>query len=137
MQAQMRPQGVGLGPFGQQARQNPRAAYMPGQAPMGARSDVSGLVDFGGRKIDRSVLGYAEQISRLFPNLRFTSGHRDAGANARANGVPNSWHLKGRAMDWSGSARDMQNAAAWARQNGAREVLIHNAGSGTHLHTAW
>lgn len=104
-----------------------------GPAPVPA----TGLVDFGGKKLDGSVLSYANEISRRFPGLRFTSGYRDPNHNSRVNGVPTSWHLKGRAMDWAGSAREMADAAAWARANGAREVLIHNAGSGQHLHTAW
>jgi uncharacterized protein YcbK (DUF882 family) len=76
-------------------------------------------------------------MKSLFPGLRFSSGWRDPVTNQRVNGVPNSYHLKGRAMDWSGSARDMQAARSWALQNGATEALIHNAGSGTHLHVAW
>ena len=27
--------------------------------------------------------------------------------------------------------------AAWAKANGAKEVLQHNAGTGFHLHIAW
>ena len=33
--------------------------------------------------------------------------------------------------------RLMNQATEWARANGAREVLIHNAGSGQHLHAAF
>lgn len=105
-----------------------------GGAPQKRRS---GLINWQGKRIDASVLPYAQQIQQRFPGLRFSSGYRDPVHNARVGGVPNSWHLKGRALDFSGSAKDMRNAAAWARQNGAREVLVHNAGSGTHLHVAW
>lgn len=101
-----------------------------------------GLVDFNGIKINRRLMPYAQALSGM--NLRPTSGWRDPEHNARVNGVQNSWHLRGAeaddehgAMDFAGSAGDMQRGAAWARANGAREVLIHNAGSGQHLHVAW
>lgn len=103
----------------------------------GGRVGPGGLVDFGGKKLHSSVVGYAQQIARLFPTLRFTSGYRDPIHNRRVGGVPRSYHLKGRAMDWVGPARDMQAAREWALAHGAREALIHNAGSGTHLHVAW
>lgn len=71
-----------------------------------------------------------------FPGLRFSSGHRTPEQNKRANGVPNSRHLTGKATDFSGSEKDMQAAAAWAKSQGAK-VLIHDAGSGRHLHIEW
>lgn len=155
MQSQMRQSGQGLGPNGQ-VRKSPMSdlrnrnltnAYAQlqqmrqGQSfspmPQGGGGQQSGLVDWGGRQIDSSVLGYANQIAKMFPGLRFSSGYRDPAANARANGVPNSYHLSGRALDFSGPANVMQQAKVWAQQNGAREAMIHNAGSGTHLHVAW
>lgn len=114
-----------------------RRGQQGGAPARGAAPPRKGLMDWNGRKIDSSVLRYANEISRQFPKLRFSSGYRDPAANARANGVPNSFHLSGRALDFSGSSRDMQNAKVWAERNGAREALIHNAGSGTHLHVAW
>ncbi len=75
--------------------------------------------------------------------LTTTSGYRDPDHNAAVGGVPNSYHTKkdsdgvGRAMDFSGSAEAMQKGAEWARAHGATEALIHNAGSGQHLHVAW
>lgn len=78
-----------------------------------------------------------------FPGLKHTSGYRDPKHNAEVGGVPNSWHTQlgadgvSRANDYVGSVREMQNAAAWAKAHGAKEVLIHNVGSGQHLHVAW
>lgn len=80
------------------------------------------------------------EFEKLFGNrLRFTSGYRDPAHNARVGGVPNSLHMNAAnpARDYAGSAKDMFEAAAWAKQNGAREALVHNAGSGQHLHVAW
>lgn len=93
------------------------------------------LVDWGGRQVDRSLVPYAEKLQSF--GLRFSGGYRDPARNAAVNGVPGSHHLTGMAMDWSGTQAQMQQGAAWARANGAREVLIHNAGSGLHLHVAW
>lgn len=87
--------------------------------------------------------GYWDQLRFQFPGLTETSGYRTPEHNAEVGGVPNSYHTQlddhgnSRAYDFVGSAADMQSAAAWARQNGAAEVLIHNAGSGQHLHIAW
>lgn len=131
---------------------SPASAYRP-QTPMGGaqappssgggastqRASGKGLVDYGGRKIAAGLVPYADHITRQM-GLRLTSGYRDPESNRRANGVQNSWHLQEGehgALDFSGTARQMQDGAAWARQNGAREVLVHNAGSGQHLHVAW
>lgn len=156
MQSAMRPQGAGLGPNGQRSRPEfaTTADYVnqlkmmgggppgSGYSNMGAPAQVqatpqTGLVNFQGRQIDASVLRYANDIARMFPQLRFSSGYRDPAHNQRVNGSPTSWHLKGRALDWSGPAQYMQAAKQWALSNGAREAMIHNAGSGTHLHVAW
>ena len=146
MQAEMRPPGKGLGPNGPQANTAPghlsslrqqRVRPMQKMQQQMPQGGSNGLVSWGGKQIHSSVLPYAQQMQQRFPGLRFSSGYRDPVHNQRVNGVPNSFHLKGRALDFSGSAKDMQAARAWARENGAREALIHNAGSGTHLHIAW
>lgn len=86
---------------------------------------------------------YWNQLRSQFPGLTETSGYRTPEHNAEVNGVPNSYHTQmddsgnSRAYDFVGSAADMQNGAAWAKANGATEVLLHNAGSGQHLHIAW
>lgn len=73
--------------------------------------------------------------------LRFTSGKRSAAQNRAANGVENSDHLKGTttnpgAADFVGSMSAMQAAGAWAQSQGWN-VLIHDAGSGLHLHVGF
>lgn len=95
------------------------------------------LVAIGNYQFDGAIAPKVTALAKQFPGLRITSGYRDPERNRRANGVKNSWHLKGRAVDFAGSAGDMQRALAWGRQNGAIESLIHNAGSGQHLHLAW
>jgi hypothetical protein len=75
--------------------------------------------------------------------LRHTSGYRDPAHNAAVGGVPNSAHTrkdkKGRpaAEDYVGSESAMQKAAKEARRRGAKQVLVHDAGSGRHLHIEW
>lgn len=85
-----------------------------------------------------------QTFQQQFPSLRHTSGYRSPEHNARTPGASKtSYHMQrdaegnSRANDYVGSARDMSAAGAWARANGAKEVLIHNAGTGQHLHIAW
>lgn len=103
--------------------------------PVSGERHAAGMPGWGGLKPD--VQGYASAVLTEFPGLRFTSGHRDPVHNARVGGVPNSAHITGRAADFVGTARQMYDAAAWAKLHGARHVLVHNAGSGMHLHIEW
>jgi hypothetical protein len=102
----------------------------PGVTPTGK------LVSYDGRLVDSAILDKVKYIDTNF-NLRFSGGHRTPERNAEVNGATNSYHLSGRAADFVGSAAEMKKGADWARANGAKEVLIHNAGSGAHLHVAW
>ena len=113
----------------------PTASFDQSGGGSGA-SPTGNLVSWSGFQMDSSVLGYAQYIANNF-GMRLSSGYRDPAHNAAVNGVPDSYHLTGRALDFSGNSSQMNAAAAWARQNGATEVLIHNAGSGMHLHVAW
>jgi hypothetical protein len=129
------PRGAAQRPGSGPARPDARGHYMgDGHDHSGGK----GLVSFGGKMIASGLVNQARHLQGM--GLRFTSGHRDHAHNRRVGGVPNSYHLRtGRsgALDFAGSARQMQAGAAWARANGAREVLIHNVGSGQHLHVAW
>ncbi len=118
---------------GMEWRSNGRTSGQQGGT--GPRPSGPGGSKWGGLHAD--VQGYGTRLMQQFPGLRFTSGYRDPAHNRAVGGVPNSWHTKGRAIDFSGSAKDMANGAAWARSNGANEVLVHNVGSGQHLHAAW
>lgn len=104
--------------------------------PMGVVGP-NGLIDWRGIKINGRTLPYVNALAKQFSGLRPTSGWRDPQHNRRVGGVPNSHHLDGSASDWVGSAREMHDAKLWAERNGAREVLVHNVGSGMHLHVAW
>jgi hypothetical protein len=103
----------------------------------GSKGLVSWSFNGPTKQIDGAVLPYFQAMVRQFPGLSFSSGYRDPEHNRRVGGVPNSWHLRGRAGDFVGPMNIMRTAQAWARANGAREALIHNAGSGLHLHVAW
>lgn len=136
-------------PFGGVAAPQPAAAAPTAgprppstAAPAGPKGPAMPLTplklgSWGGRQFDQAVIPKMQQLAAAFPSLRLSSGYRDPAHNAAVGGVKNSWHTRGRAGDWSGSARDMAAGAAWARANGAREVLVHNAGSGQHLHVAF
>jgi len=108
------------------------------QGGIGSGVEPTGnLVNYNGRQFDSTVVDKVRALHEKFPGLQLTSGYRSPSQNAAANGSPTSYHLEGRAADFVGSESDMQAAANWARANGAVEVLMHNAGSGRHLHVAW
>jgi hypothetical protein len=111
------------------------ASATPSQTTFGGPS--GSLVSFGGFQYDSSVVPQLQGLLGAVDGLSLSSGYRDPARNAAVNGVPNSYHLTGRAADFSGSSAAMNAGAAWARAHGATEVLIHNAGSGLHLHVAW
>lgn len=133
----------------------PLSAYQPPKPPeplFGGAADTSSasatpasagpprgragkLVDFGGHQFDEGFVPFVSSLASKFPGLRVSSGYRSPERNRAVNGVPNSLHLTGQAADFSGSAADMQAAAGWAQTQGYR-VLIHNAGSGMHLHVS-
>jgi hypothetical protein len=120
----------------QQRQQQPQLMQTGGGSSWAPSSDKLDLVDWGGYKFDRSLVPFLNDFQNQFGGLRLSSGYRDPAHNARVNGVANSRHLLGRAADFSGSAKEMQEAAAWAKARGA-QTLIHNAGSGQHLHLEW
>lgn len=113
----------------------PQGGFSGSTAATGAAP--SRLVKYGAYQYDADVVPKIEGLLKAYPKLRPTSGYRDPDHNRRVGGVPNSRHLKGTAGDFVGSARDMAEAAGWARRMGAAEVLVHNAGSGQHLHVGW
>ena len=78
--------------------------------------------------------------------LTISSGWRSPERNRAVGGVPGSFHLKGRAVDFTGPAGVLYAAARYARASrvspsctGPEEVLVHSVpgGGGLHLHCAW
>jgi hypothetical protein len=79
----------------------------------------------------------AQQIGQRF-RLRVTSGYRDPAHNRAAGGVEKSFHVDGLAFDFVGAVSDMRQGYEWAKQSGMfQEIMLHNAGSGLHLHLAF
>lgn len=117
---------------------------MPGMGPYagaasgGAWSGKLGSVPnhYGYAGLKPSTKEWTLRILGTFPGMRFSSGFRTPQQNAAANGHPNSGHMRGDKIDLSGSPQQLQAAANWAKQYGAK-TLIHNAGSGTHLDISW
>lgn len=91
----------------------------------------------------KGVGRHFDDLERLFPGLQFTSGYRSPERNAEVGGVPNSWHTKlddfghARAQDYVGTSANMTAGKAWVMTQPYQEVLIHDVGSGLHLHVAF
>lgn len=89
------------------------------------------------RRLRPGALWCTVRLLQEVDGLRVSSGWRSVLANRRARGKWNSAHLLGWATDLVGSRQAMDRAAEVARSWGARQVLIHDAGSGVHLHVDW
>lgn len=88
--------------------------------------------------------GHVLHLMARCPGLRLTSGRRRPDRNRAVGGSPRSYHLWGRAADFAGSTEDLEEALILVRDQritprctGPEEALIHDAGSGIHLHVAW
>ncbi len=88
---------------------------------------------------------HALQLLAEEPGLRVSSARRTAARNKAVGGVKNSFHLRGRAVDFTADAYTLTRAAglAWALRvgsncTGPEEVLLeHLDKAGQHLHVAW
>jgi len=88
---------------------------------------------------------HALQLVREVPMLRLSSGRRTAARNRDVGGSPRSFHLRGRAVDFTGQHWDLARAAgvAWSLRvgphcTGPEEVLLEDLGTpNQHLHVAW
>jgi len=91
-------------------------------------------------RLDPHTTAHALALARSWPLARFTSGRRTVAENRRAGGVPNSWHLVGRAVDVvvPGDQKRAFIRWVWAHRaspncTGPEEVIDE----GDHIHVAW
>lgn len=88
-------------------------------------------------QLDEDVAIKAWHLVTTFPLLRITSGRRTKRQNDAAGGSPTSLHLRGRAVDLVGPVNYMMAVMHYARTLNPDENLLHDKGSGLHLHLAW
>lgn len=97
------------------------------------------------RGLDKHTRAHVLLLLGAHPGLAVSSGRRTPLGNRRAGGSPTSWHLQGRAADFTGPLPLLQEAArtAWAQRlspacTGPEEVLLEDSGEpNQHLHVAW
>jgi hypothetical protein len=84
-------------------------------------------------------------LLQRFPILRVSSGRRTRTRNSAVGGVPNSWHLHGRAVDLTGPYSTLVDAMWFARESrvspgcyGPEEAFVEFPHTRRqHLHVAW
>ena len=83
---------------------------------------------------------HVEAMLRAFPRTRITSGRRSVRHNREVGGVPNSFHLTGRAVDfvpvrsdWQAFIRHAWSVRVSPNCTGPEEVIDE----GDHVHCAW
>lgn len=127
-----------------------KASSLPGAAidKLGdAAKGLAGLLGLGGDgggkapSGSRDTVGIWNYLASRF-NLRKTSGYRSPAHNAAVGGVANSSHTRGTpsrpgAIDLVGPMGAMQAASRYAARFKPIENMIHDAGSGLHLHLAF
>lgn len=103
--------------------------------PSGAEQATDGSGASGG------IPAAAAAVMAAVAGLRYNSGYRTPEHNREVGGVEGSWHTKGNAnqpgaVDLGGSEVAMANGLTWAQTNiaGLDEAMIHDVGSGRHLH---
>lgn len=84
------------------------------------------------------TLPFARDLLASVSGLRFTSGYRSAARNRAVGGVANSYHVKALAADFvSLTGKYPEPLLAAVREVARRHgfsVLLHDAGSGLHIH---
>lgn len=90
-------------------------------------------------RLDRQLFEPRMQAAQVIANrfgLKVTSDYRSPEHNAQVGGVPNSLHTRGLGFDLTGTPAQMNKAKAWAESHPEifQEVLVHDVGSGLHLH---
>ena len=87
----------------------------------------------GTRGMTPDAIDFARQFHDRFGGT-MSSGWRSPAQNEAANGVPNSDHLSGEAVDFTGVPYSRKKEVEeFARQH-HRRALYHDAGSGAHWH---
>lgn len=102
-----------------------------------AKNLVGGGPGANGSGTTKGTLSIANRLAKMF-GLRITSTYRSPSHNAAVGGVPGSLHTHGStanpgAVDLAGP--NLAGARAWAASHlNLKELLVHDVGSGLHLH---
>lgn len=103
-------------------------------------------------EMEPNARAHTMHVLSRFPRLHLTSARRSPERNRVVGGVPGSYHLAGRAADFSGPREDLRAAYTFCVRggppgsaNGPRECFLEGTGpqkvggssTGVHLHVAW
>lgn len=87
--------------------------------------------------LDGHTKWHVQRLVEHVPGLSISSGRRSPDHNRRVGGSPTSKHLQGKACDLYGPELDMMHGRRTAQHEGASRAIIHDSGSGRHLHVEW
>jgi hypothetical protein len=134
---------IGQGPATSSASSGTSAAAAGGAAVGAAASRVGRLVAVpanvatrAGIRLDAGIAGTAEAIARRF-GVRINSGYRDAATNREVGGAQGSDHLKGAAVDYTGSQTALRALYQWAQRQGFPYVEPWSQTGGSHVHISF
>jgi 3D (Asp-Asp-Asp) domain-containing protein len=113
-------------------------AFIKDKATLGLLDGGGGDGKAVGKWKGGNTLTFARRIAKKF-GLHVTSGWRSVARNRAVGGVEGSLHTHGTpadpgAVDEVGPIGSMQRALNYVRGLGLKEALMHDVGSGLHLH---
>lgn len=113
----------------------PKVGGKAGVGQAGLPKPGGKMTALDGITIDSKVAPEVQQVLKLFPGLRPTSGYRSPTHNAQVGGAENSDHLRGDAVDFGGNPQAL--AALYRYAQGRYPYVEPMAQAKNHVHISF